>query len=282
MADWTCRELGASEIGGILAACEHAPPTRTLHLRDALAAPAAPGRWWFAAIGAGGVGAFAAVQGTRASLYGDDTDAVQAMARAMLRSQQLHASREAHRHVLFGPAEVLDPFWQIFRDVGRQVVADRNLDLVIGDGEGKGSRRMELRVATAGDLALCVSFLGEHIAEVQGQDPRRMAPAAFERDVDAAIGQGRILVGTEGGRAMFVAEAAPLTADTVMLVRIHVPLPYRSRKVLVGGALFAARSIGPGAAGTVWLFADGEMMQLAATRAGYRSAGRWREIAMLG
>ena len=281
MTDWRCREVRADELGGVRSLVSSAPLSQTFHLTDRLAEPAAPGRWWYAAIGPGGVGAFAAIEGTTAHLFGDDTSAVEAMARSMLQGQKMHTSREAHRHVLFGPASVIDPFWAIFQDVGRQVVANRSMALMAGDTEGKGSRRMELALAKAADLGLCVQFLGEHHTERHGTDPRKTAPAAFERDVATAVEQQRVLVGRETGRAMFVAEAAPLSEAVVMLRRVHVPLPYRSRKLLVGGALFEARSLGPGAAKTVWVLAD-ELTQVAAERAGYSVKGMWREVAMIG
>ena len=280
--EWKCRELGAGELSGVRTAVAGVEMSRILHLREALADPAGHGRWWYAAIGGGGVGAFAAVQGTRAHLYGDDTSAVEAMAQAMLRSQQLHTSRDTHRHVLFGPAAVIDPFWSIFQAVGRQVVADRRWGLMTADSEGKGSRRLQLDIADGGDLSVCVAFLGEHAAEMHGKDPRKVAPEAFEREVEEAIDEGRVLLGREGGRAMFVAQLADLDDDTVMVQRMHVPLPYRSRKVLVGGALFGARTLGPAADKKLWMLAEGEAMQVAAARAGFSELGQWREVAMLG
>lgn len=279
---WTCRELSATDLDGVRVLIASAPPHRSMHFHGALADPAAAGRWWFAAIGAGGIGAAAAIQGTRAHLYGDDDSAVRAMAAAMLRSQQLQASREAHRHVLYGPSDVIATFWTTFSAVGRQVVADRLLTLMLGDGDGKGSDKVSLTVATDDDVALCVRFLGEYAAEVLGSDPRKARPRAFEAEVVGAIAEGRLLVGSEGGRAMFVADAVTVDERIAELQRVYVPLAYRSRKLLVGGALFAARSVGPGDGRLIRLFADSEAIELAATRAGFRPVAAWREIAMLG
>jgi hypothetical protein len=280
--DWLCRELGEDDLGGVLNVAREAPLSQTVHLQAALDAPTGSGRWWFAAINNGGVGAFAAVEGTRASLFATDTSAVEAMARAMLRSQLLHTSREAHRHVLFGEAAVVDPFWQIFVAVNRQVVADRRLQLMAGTEPGKGSSRMELVVAKQAELPVCLLLLAEQATEEHGQDPRRTAPQAFERSVAEALAQGRLILGREGGRPMFVAESVALDAGTALLRRVYVPVPYRSRKLLVGGALHAARELGAGSGRQVWAFVDGGPIHLAATRAGYGALGAWREIAMLG
>ncbi len=287
MATWTCKET--SSLNGIRACAARGHVRETWHLADSLNAPPSHDRWWFAATdGEGRVGAFAAILGTRAHLYGDDSDAVEAMAGTLLRSQHLHASREAHRHVLFGPERVVEPFWRVFRAINRQVVGDRRPLLMYSGAEGKGSRRMTLDVASAGDQKVCVAFLADHSAEVHGLDPRRVAPEAFAREVASAIAGGRLIVGREGapgagpGRAMFVAEVRHVSDTVAMLDPWHVPAPFRSRKILVAGALFSALTQGPSAGKQLWALVDGEPLKLAAERAGYREALAWREIAMLG
>ncbi|MCO4762954.1 MAG: hypothetical protein KC502_15670 [Myxococcales bacterium] len=286
MTTWTCRET--TQLAGLRACVERGNDLSTWHVKAALSAPAHPDNWWFSASDGGGrVGAFAAISGTRASLYGDDEDAVEAMARTMLRSQHLHTSRESHRHVLFGPANVVNPFWRIFRDVGRQVVADRRPSLMCSGGEGKGSRRMSFSTADSSDLKTCVAFLAEHSAEHDGVDPRKVAPQAFSRDVAARIAAGRLVIGREvaksgGERAMFVAEVGAMGEDVVMLRPMHVPMPFRSRKILVSGALLSATQQGPGAGKRVWVLVEGDALHLGAERAGYRDVLAWREVAMLG
>jgi len=299
MSVWTCKET--TQLGRIRACAARGARRETWHLDAAFADPHNPDRWWFAASdSAGNVGAFAAIEGTRAHLFGDDEEAVEAMARTMLRSQQIHTSRESHRHVLFGPARVVNPFWRIFEAVGRQVVADRRPALMCSTDGGKGSRRMRLTVGDADDQKTCVAFLGEHGAEADGADPRKIRPQAFSRQVARTLAAGRMLVGRElapgsvGGRAMFVAEVTPVgvtqpTADSEagagaasLLWPWHVPLPFRGRKILVAGALLEATRQGPGADRPVWLLVEGEALHLAAARAGYEHGVAWREIAMLG
>lgn len=296
MTAWTCKE--SSDFRAMRACADRGRRHETWHLDAAFAAadanPADPDRWWFAATDDGGtVGAFAAIHHTRAHLFGDDEDAVEALARALLRSQKLHTSREAHRHVLFGPARVVDPFWRIFRAVDRQVVADRRPTLLCSGEGGKGSRRMGFGVADGDDVKLCLAYFGEHGAEQHGADPRKTRPHAFAQEVAELIAAGRLVVGREqapgsgAGRAMFVAEVTEIAGlsvekPAVMLTRWHVPLPFRGRKILVAGALFEAARQGPGAGKQVWLLAEGEPLLLAAARAGYREVLPWREIAMLG
>lgn len=287
MSDWTCGET--SQLGEIRACAARGKPHETWHVLEALAAPAHPDRWWFAARdGQGRVGAFAAIEGTRANLFSDDRDAVEAMARALLRSQQLHTSRESHRHVLFGPARVVDPLWQIFQAVGRQVVADRRPALMVSGEGGQGSRRMTLSVAAATDQKTCVAFLADRSVELEGLDPRKVAAERFDRDVAAGIAAGGLLVGREvapnspQGRAVFVGSIKALSDDVALLQPWYVPGPIRTRKVLVAGALLEAQRIGPGANKQVWLLVEGDSLRLAADRAGYKHAVAWREIAMLG
>ncbi len=287
MGDWTCGET--SQLEEIRACAARGRPQETWHVLGALTAPPHPDRWWFAARDAQGrVGAFAAIEGTRANLFSDDVGAVQAMARALLRSQQLHTSGKSHRHVLVGPARVVDPLWQIFQQVGRQVVADRRPALMVSGEAGQGSRRMALSVATAADQKTCVAFLADRSVELEGLDPRKVAPDRFDRDVAARIAAGRLLVGREvapngpGGTAMFVGELNALSDDVALLHPWHVPGPIRGRKILVAGALLEARRIGPGANKEVWLLVEGDALRLAADRAGYEHAVAWREIAMLG
>jgi len=287
MSQWTCRET--SQLREIRACVERGTMHETWHLQDALTEPEHPDRWWYAASDQNGrVGAFAAIEGTRACLFGDNEDAVEAMARALLRSQQLHTSRESHRHVLYGPARVVSPLWRIFQDVGRQVVADRRPTLMASRPGGKGSRRMSLDIATSSDQKTCVAFLADRSVEMDGVDPRKVAPQRFEREIATAIAAGDLLVGREvsannpGGRAMFVGEMRGLSDDVAMLNPWHVPGPIRGRKILVAGALLGATTTGPGADKTIWVLVDGDTLRLAADRAGYEPLVAWREIAMLG
>lgn len=280
---YRCREFRPDELGGFRALVARNTEARTSHLRDHLAAPERSGRWFFAAIKEGGpVGAIAAVEGTRAQLFGEDDGAIEAMARAMLKSQQLHTSREAHRHVLFGPAAVVDTFWKIFRDVGRQVVGDRTLALMKSAGEGKGSRRVAVHRADDTDLPLLTAFFGDFTLEREGHDPRRSGSAAFDGWLQTEVAEGRVLVGREGERAMFAACVHQTDEGNVTLQPVHVPIAYRSRKLLVGGALHACRHTALCDGQSVEYFADGELMEIAGDRAGFSSVARFREIAMLG
>ncbi len=280
---WSCREYGRHELQGIAALVAHSPVESTFHVKPIVDDPVGNNAWFFAASHEDGrVGAFAAVVGTRANLLGFDDGAVDAMAMAMLKSQTIHTSREAHRHVLLGPATVVDRFWAIFQDVGRQVVGNRKLELMASGGEGKGSRRLTLDLATHSDLPVLTVFAGDYGLERHGFDPRKVAPAALERQLTDAIDAGRLLVARESGRAMFMAIVRDVDEETVLLDRVHVPVAYRGRKILVGGALFAAAASAPVAAKRVLVFIDGDLMQIGAARAGYTSLQSYREVAMLG
>ncbi len=240
--------------------------------------------WWMGAIRNGEVEALMAIDGHAGILVSQDDDATRAMAHGMVRQQQMLVSRGSSRHQLSGTWRTLDLFWQIFQAVDRQVVCDKSRELMAATEETESpSRRVTVDLATTDDLRVVLEFTGQHSAEMYGLDPRRVSPESHRHECNAVIAAGRQLIAREsGGRPVMVAEVVDIGPHEVLLERLHVPLPFRGRKRLVGGAMAAARGLEPCAEKRLLLFADDPQLVAAAERANFERMARYRLISMVG
>lgn len=241
--------------------------------------------WWYGTFAAeGGLQAVMAIEGHTGHLYATSDEAAEAMGRAMLRQQQMLGGRGSTRHELIGPWAAMTAFWRGFKAIDRQLKSDVARVLISSTGSTQSpSRRVDLSLADEGDLRLVVEFSALLAVEQQGHDPRRTTPDSHKRRCRRAIAEGRQLVAREAGtRPLMVAEVLDLDADAALLEGVFVPLPFRSRKLLVAGALALAASSEPVAGRRLLLFAEDELLLVAAERAGFEQLARYRHIVMVG
>ena len=240
--------------------------------------------WWMGAMRHGQIEALMAIDGHAGTLVSQDDDATRALAHGMVRQQQMLVSRTSNRHQLSGTWRTLDLFWQIFQAIDRQVTCDKARELMTETEQTQSpSRRVTVELATVDDIQVVLEFTGEHSAEMYGVDPRRVSPESHHRQCAAVIDTGRQLIAREAnGRPVMVAEAVDVGPNEVLLERLHVPLPFRGRKRLIGGAMASARELEPCSGKRLLLFADDPQIVAAAERAQFEPLARYRLISMVG
>ncbi len=283
--NYRSRELHVEDRRAIGELLETGRLTQTMHVQRALDQGDDFKGWWYGALApSGDLAAAMAIEGHTGHLYASDEDAAVAMGRAMLRQQQMMASRGATRHELNGPWQSLTAFWRSFQAIDRQLKSDIQRNLIRSTGSTSSpSRRVTISVADEGDLRLVSEFTALAAVEEKGYDPRKTTPDGHRRRCSRAIAEGRQLVVREAGaRPVMVAEVVDIDESTAMLERLFVPLPFRGRKLLVGGALALAAGSEPVAGRRLLLFATGEQMMVAAERASFELIERYRQIVMLG
>lgn len=287
MATYHCRELSESDAPRVERALANARVDDTLQLRRFAADPGGFGGWWYGCLDDDdAVRAVMAVQGHSGTLFGSDPEAVEAMATRMLATQRHRGGGTPHRHELFGPRHTLDPFWRIFQDIGRKVVHDAEVTLHGADTPlPPVSKRASVTIATPADERIVTEFIAESVVTAGAPDPRRTAAAAHAEHCRRLIAEGRVLIGWEAGkRPVFLGETGVVPGDpeVIWLERVFVPLPFRSRTRLIGGALAACTTVGEGAGRPIRFFAEHEPLRLAAQRAGFTASAAYRLVQMIG
>ncbi len=279
------RELHAEDRPAIARLLEQGLITETLAIRQALARGEDYPGWWYGTAGPDGeLAAAMSIHKHVGDLYAADDDAAQSMGRSMLRQQQMLTSRGSGRHELNGPWQSMTAFWRSFQAIDRVLKSDITRELIRSTGSTTArSRRITLDVADESDLRLVSEFTALACVEANGFDPRKTTPDGHQRRCRRAISEGRQLVAREAGtKPVMVAEVVQVDDSMAMLERFFVPLPFRSRKILVGGALALAAHSEPVASKRLMVFATGEAMMAAAERAQFESVTRYRQIVMMG
>jgi|ETNmetMinimDraft_26_1059896.scaffolds.fasta_scaffold35212_2 hypothetical protein len=279
------RELHAADRDAIARLLAGGSTTDTLLIARALQGGDNFPGWWYGTVGPDGeLAAAMAIDNHVGHLYAANDEAANAMGRAMLRQQQMLTSRGASRHELNGPWQALTAFWRSFQAIDRQLKADVSRELIRSTGStSTRSRRISVNVADESDLRLVAEFTALACVEDKGFDPRKTTPDGHLRRCRRAIEGGRQLVAREAGvKPVMVAEVVQVDEATAMLERLFVPLPFRGRKLLVGGALALAAESAPVAGKRLLLFASGDAMMAAAEKAQYETVARYRQIVMLG
>lgn len=283
--DFRSRELQPNDRGAIATLLGGASLADGLLIKRQFARfEDSPGWWYGTLTGEGQLQAVMAIEGHSGVLFAASEDAAHAMGKHMLRQQQMMAGHGSTRHELLGPWQAMTAFWRGFKAIDRQLKSDSARELLRSTASTKSpSRRVELRLAVEGDLRLVAEFTAMLAVEQQGHDPRRTRPDSHQRRCRNAIVEGRQLVASEAGeRPVMVADVVDVDEQTALLERVFVPLPFRSRKRLVAGALALAAASAPVAGRRLLVFTDGEQLLAAAELAGFQSVARYRQIVMIG
>lgn len=283
---FACRELRPADLAAIERYVADGPRYETLLLGPLLQATRAQATtvWWYGALAGGtSLQAVMGIEGHAAVIHGRSEAALDAMAKEALHAQRTAMPAPAARHQLLGEARSLGRFWNIFKDLGRQVVLDRARPLFGAvPGMERPSQRATVAIATAADAKLVAELTAEYALEAYGVDPRRTARAAHERRTADVIAAGRQIVAREGPKPVLVAEIRSLDAATVLLEAVYVPKALRSLPKLVGGALVGATELALARGAEALFFAELETVAEAAAKAGFPERARYHAVAMLG
>ncbi len=281
-----CRELKATERPLVAGLVERVPRDAALLLRVAGAHREGFTGWYFGALEDNRrLAAVMCVGEHGVHVLGERRAALRAMAEAQVKLQGLNLGGPTKQHELLGDNESLGAFWEVFRGVkGRTLVADHLQPLLRADQlpDTAPSKRARVTVATASELRLVYELSGEREAHERHLDPRRTHPGAHRAACEATIAAGRQLVGWEEDKPALVAELRPVDDHTTLLDRIWVPVAYRSRKRLVGGALYHARRLRGLADKDVLLLAADAAIAEAAELAGFIPHRTYRHVILRG
>lgn len=273
-------------MGAIESFVQRRPLYQTLKLRLAVAQGVDFDGWWYGAVRDGEVEALMAISGHTATFHSAEGDASEALAARLLGDQKHNRSPETRRHQIMGDHRSMARFWPTFRAVDRQVTTDENWSLMGGGGTDGPlesiSKRMKLRAATMENHQLVYEFSAELSLERDGVDPRRSYPQAHAEAITAKIASGRQMVGFEKEKPVLIGEFADVGPNMVQLQEVWVPLAFRTRKRLVGGALAQATALPENAGKEVLVMANSKTMVAAAERAGFEPRAQYRYISMLG
>jgi len=284
---YAARELRAGDRDKIRRLLSAAPSFSAFLIRPALQDIENFGGWWFGALADGEeLEALICVEGHTANLYSRSRAATRAMASAMLKQQEVLGSiGGAHRHQLIGRASDVDDFWTVFKHLkGRTLLSDRFRPLMVSGPppEASPSKRVSLGYAKASDLRIVYELTAERQLERQGADPRKTNPQAHSARCRAAIEARCQVIGREGDKPVFVAELRELDAELLLIDQIAVPLAFRGRKRLIGGALYLVRKAPQAKDRQLVLLADDEQLAAAAELAGFRRELVYRQIVTFG
>jgi hypothetical protein len=278
------REIRKDGFGAIRAFVANAPRYGTLLMRRAVATIDTWKGWWWGAFDKtdNELRALACIEGTVVNLHGEP-DALRAMAEIMLAQQRTRVAVRGQTHQLIGNRPSVSAYWDIFKNMPkRQVLYDRIRNLMATKGPGENPKpSLIVTKATSDDLKVVSAFTAEYMTEVYGVDPIRTGRQAHEDRCRKAISEGRQLIGRDGGKPVFVAEMSFPDDDLVMLDRLHVPKPFRRRKLTAAGLVEAAcHALVKGE--ECLFFADRESKSLltGAEIAGYEVRSEYRLIVM--
>ena len=124
--------------------------------------------------------------------------------------------------------------------------------------------------------------LGAKIQEDTGKDPRRTEPRGHQAFCTQAIEGKRIIIGREESRPVFVAEIVQINDKMARLTNVFIPPAFRTRKRLIGGALYKTKFAPPVRDKELIYFAPSPQMVEAAQLAGYQEHRVYRSITTLG
>lgn len=256
MAQHGCRELAKSEFKEVQDFLKDADRYPTLLMRRAAANPDDFKGGWYAALMDRRVEALLCMESGTTILYGANDEAIRTMAQRMLSVQRKRPRSASGTHQIIGEERGLGHFWDVFQQLGRTVVLDRRRDLLSVQEPNKPPKStLVVGPAKPADFKLVYEFSADQTVDQWGWDPRRVSPEAHKNRVNAAIEQGRQLVGRDAGRPVFLAERTSIEDETVLLERVYIPRPFR-RKKLLSSALLAGAKFALGKAKEVVFFAD--------------------------
>jgi hypothetical protein len=278
------RELREKDRPKIRALVEGASIYSTILMRDAVANfPTFPG-WWYGSLRDGTeLESLMCIHDHAAEMISTSRGTVEAMALHMKKTQAYIIAQQSHRHQIRGPRSTIDPFWRIFKELGRQVVGDMTSYLMGSTDAGAcASKRIAVGFGREADVGIVTEFAALKTLEEKGVDPRRSGGGGLQAQCARAIGEGRIVIGREGAKPAFVAELRPINDDIVLLANAYVPAAFRTRKRLIGGALFKLKFAPPVRDKELLFFADSPTLREAAKTAGYEEREVYRTVATLG
>jgi hypothetical protein len=256
----------------------------TILMRDAVANFQTFPGWWYGSLRDGTeLESLMCIHEHAAEMISTSQGTVEAMALHMKKTQGYMITSQSNRHQIRGPRSTIDPFWRIFKELGRQVVSDMTSSLMGSTSEGEcASKRIVVGFGRETDLETVTEFSALRILEEKGVDPRRSGGGGLQAHCARAIGEGRIVIGREGAKPAFVAELRPINDDIVLLGNAYVPVAFRTRKRLIGGALFKLKFAPPVRNKELLFFADSPSLREAAETAGYQVREVYRTIVTLG
>jgi hypothetical protein len=227
--------------------------------------------------------AMMAIHDHSAVMYSDSDDAVEAMASHLLKSQRIIGGSRTNRHHIIGPAHVVGPFWVIFRALDRQLVSDVNRHLMASIPSDKSpSKRLKIGFAKESDLRTIFDFTAAYEMEMNGKDPRKVDGRAHHNRCLQAIKNGRQIMGREEGRPVFTGEFRQLRPNTFLLDRVFIPPAFRTRRRLVGAALYKSKYAPAVRDKELLFFADTPSMVEAAQLGGFEQKVIYRSITTVG
>jgi hypothetical protein len=297
-ASWTGRELRGKDKAKLAELLEKADKSASLFLRVAFAretrweslvdgesAPRAglsTDSWWYGLFRDGtSLEAVMFVEGHVGQLYASSEEAAKGLGNQLYAAQKrLGPSVQTHRHQLIGEGKTMGWVWPIMKDLpDRKVLSDKDCDFLLADQKGDApSSRAEVIVATRADERAVSDFIAELRIEQVGIDPRKIGREAHTARISDAVGAGRALLGREKdtGRPFFVAEIAPLDAESATLSDVYVPPHYRSRGKLIAQAFWAiGRHPAAGGRSLYFMAADASFATTARS-VGWKSLCRYR------
>jgi len=278
------RELRAKDLEQIQGLVGRGSIYSTILLRDAVDNFETFPGWWFGSLREGtALESLMSIHDHCAEIYSESTDTVEAMASHLKKTQAYTSANKSNRHQIRGVKGTIDPFWKIFRELGRQLVSDSQSALMAStDGGGCASKRITMGFARPTDLGLVVEFSAMRILEEKGVDPRRGGAAALSVTCSQAIAEGRVVIGRDGAKPAFIAELRPQTETITLLDNVYVPAAFRTRKRLIGGALFKLKYAPPARGKELLFFADSPTLKVAAETAGYEEKATYRTVVTVG
>mgnify|MGYP001425121910 CR=1 FL=1 len=278
------RELRDKDLPQIRNLISNASIYSTILMRDAVQGFETFPGWWFGSLRDGTkLESIMAILDHSAEIYSESTDTVEAMASHLKKTQAYTSSNKSNRHQIRGVKGVIDPFWKIFKDLGRQLVSDAESTLMASTADGScASKRIAMGFARPDDLGLVAEFSALRLLEEKGNDPRRQGAQAFNARCASAIADGRIVIGRDGAKPAFVAELRAATETITLLDNVFIPAAFRTRKRLIGGALFKLKYAPPVRGKELLFFADSPTMKMAAETAGYVEKAVYRTVVTVG
>lgn len=278
------RELRDKDLPQLTELVKNASVYSTVRLRDSVRDFGTFPGWWFGSLRDGTeLESFMAIHDHSAEMYTTTTDAVEAMAVHLKKTQAYTAANTSHRHQIRGVRGVIDPFWKIFKDLGRQLVSDVESSLMASTAAGTcASKRIAMGFAKPEDLGTLVEFSALRLLEEKGTDPRRQGLGVLAERCRGLIAEGRVVVGREAGKPVFLAVLRPVSASIVLLDEVYIPAAFRTRKRLIGGALYKLKFAPPVRERELLFFADSEALRVAAQTAGYEEKAAYRTIVTVG
>ena len=236
MAQFAGKFQDASNREAILTFLKRSPPYCGVFMRRPAENLTTFGGWWYASIlpDSDEIRALACVEETSATLYGLDVDALGALGQNM--GREARGVRDGRSHHIFGEARSIDHFWEVFKEVGRDVTHRLTRHLLSARAPSDAvSARVGVATATTADERIVYEFSGEQMVEQFGLDPRRVGKQSHESRTKHNIQQGSALVARQGAVPFMAAEIQELQQGVVLLDKVFFPRPFRRKKLMAAG-----------------------------------------------